>query len=458
MILAAGASLIIMNSPAPRAIVHTLNRAFPNEIVGPSETALLYRHKRIDLGEFVNLLESQGYDETQRTNIMMLLKQYMTIRELIALYRRGGIKEIGELYFEAEKLGWSESDVDGLLRISETIPSAGDVIRYAVREVYSPEIAEAFGQFEGLEEIMASAADDIKAAGLPPDTFAKEWAAHWVLPAVNQGFEMLHRGIIPAKSTPDKPVSLERLMVALDVMPAWKDKLTAISYSPFTRVDVRRMHKIGVLSDEDIFEAYADVGFSPLVDGHDHVTVADAFLCDTCRHESKVGRMVDFTILYNLDPPEVEKTVTDKDRDLTKADIINGFRDGLLDDSDCIGALDLLGYGKDEIDYYMARVDYEQSKAELAESIRYLHDAFVKGIIDFGEVTDQLGMLDLPAKMTDYYLKVWEMERLSRTNKPTKSELFAFLRKGVIDETTWRAEMIGLGYPNRYIDWYAETV
>jgi len=60
--------------------------------------------------------------------------------------------------------------------------------------------------------------------------------------------------------------------------------------------------------------------------------------------------------------------------------------------------------------------------------------------------------------MTDYYLKVWDLEKIARTNKPTKSELMSFLRKEVIDERTWRVEMVGLGYPERYIDWYATTV
>ena len=60
--------------------------------------------------------------------------------------------------------------------------------------------------------------------------------------------------------------------------------------------------------------------------------------------------------------------------------------------------------------------------------------------------------------MTEYYLKVWDLEKIARTNKPTKAELLTFFRKDIIDKETWRSEMVGLGYPNRYIDWYAATV
>lgn len=50
------------------------------------------------------------------------------------------------------------------------------------------------------------------------------------------------------------------------------------------------------------------------------------------------------------------------------------------------------------------------------------------------------------------------MERIARTNKPTKAELMTFLRKKIIDMETFVEEMKGLGYPLRYIEWYQRTV
>ncbi|GAH70753.1 unnamed protein product, partial [marine sediment metagenome] len=79
-------------------------------------------------------------------------------------------------------------------------------------------------------------------------------------------------------------------------------------------------------------------------------------------------------------------------------------------------------------------------------------------VIDFNQVTEELGKLNLPAKMTEYYQRMWDLELRSRSNKPTKSELMAFLRKEVINRDTWHTEMQGLGYPERYISWYAETI
>ncbi|GAJ24805.1 unnamed protein product, partial [marine sediment metagenome] len=105
-------------------------------------------------------------------------------------------------------------------------------------------------------------------------------------------------------------------------------------------------------------------GFSPYAEDHEHETVAAAFACDTCRHESKAGRMLDFTLLYNAEPPQVEETATDvvkaKERDLTKSDILTGLRDGLLKEDEVTTALTTLGYDEDEVGYYLARVDFQK--------------------------------------------------------------------------------------------------
>ncbi|GAH99798.1 unnamed protein product, partial [marine sediment metagenome] len=102
-----------------------------------------------------------------------------------------------------------------------------------------------------------------------------------------------------------------------------------------------------------------DVGFSPFAPECVHETVAAAFACEKCRHDSKVGHMLDFTILYNKEPPEVEKTVEDKERDRTKADILSGLADGLLVEGEATSLLSGLGYDSKDIAYYLTRVTFE---------------------------------------------------------------------------------------------------
>jgi len=478
-----GAGMMAMIPPAFRSLSYGMNWADPNLARDPSSLIAARLRGEISDEFFHYTMRVQGFCKAAADGLFSLTKRLQDGIELITLERRGEIKR--EAVDErAALVGWQPDEIKELYKLTEVIPSAGDIIRYAVREVYTPEIAKAFGQFNELgvtpgqidgvlsgaileptldpEGVLAKAESDIVAAGLPLRTFTKEWAAHWLLPSIMQGFEMLHRGVIPFKSTPETPLSLERLMIALDIMPAWRDPLKAISYAPYTRVDVRRMHKIGVLDDEAVFTAYADVGFSPFAPDCEHATVAEAFACEKCRYESKSGRMLEFTLLYNAEPPQAEETAADevkaKERDLTKSDILTGLRDGLLDEKEVTTALTTLGYDEAEVSYYLARVDFQKDADERDFTVSNLHAGYIKGVFSFGEVTDELGQLNLPAAMTDYYLKLWDLEKLARINKPTKAELMTFLRKEIIDKEIWHAEMVGLGYPNRYIDWYAATV
>ena len=417
------------------------------------QTNFMWKNQRFDVGTalqlrwrgviskqyYLNDLGALGIHDSRAEAIYELGKRLLEGFELIQLERRGKMNT-AEATIEAERVGIIPETYDRLKQITEVIPAANDIITFAVREVYSPEIAEAFGQFEGIDEVVEKAADDIKAIGMTKETFGKYWAAHWMLPSVGQGFEMLHRSVIPAISTETQPMGLDRLMTALDIMPAWRDKLTAISYNPFTRVDVRRMHKLEILSDKELVRAYMDLGYD----------------------EDKANKMKEFTIAYNAEPIEDEQSEKDKDeikeRDLTKTDLLSGYRDGLLNKNEVAISLAGLGYDNNEINYYISRVEYKQDQEEIDNYLRYYSDAYIHGVMDFNETTDKLGELNLPASRVERLFQIWDLEKMARSRKPTKSELMTFLRKKVIDKPTFISEMEGLDYPQKYIDWYLATV
>lgn len=437
---ASGASLITgILPPLGRDWTYVTNSVNPNMRYDVSTAIQLRYRDIIPQQDYVTYMRSQGLNEDRAREIFELGKQLLDGYQVIALERRGKIAG-NEVLTAIAKIGVEPTTYLKLKQVTEVIPAASDIISFAVREVYTPEIAEAFGQFDGLEEVVDKAAADIKAIGLTKETFAKYWAAHWMLPSVGQGFEMVHRDVIPAVSTTDEPLGLDRLMTALDIMPAWRDKLTAISYSPFTRVDVRRMHKLGILTDEDLVRAYMDLGFD----------------------QEKAEAMRDFTIVYNFRPPEIDQTAEDteraKQKDLTKADVLAGYRDGLLIYDEAKDVLWRLGYSEAETEFYLSREDYRRDSDEVDTQLKYYHDAYVYRVMDYNEVTDRLGGLNLPATRVERLFAVWDLEKLAKSRKPTKAELMTFLRKKVIDEPVFVDEMEGLGYPQKYIDWYLQTV
>lgn len=426
-------------SPVSRGMTHAANWVIRNETMGIGDAIEAMYRGDMTSDAFRNELRIQGLNSDRIDIIESIAHAMLNIMDNVTLYRRGHISK-DVLVEEGSKIKWTEDKIDRLLDITEVRPSATDIIAFAVREVYSPEIAEAFGQFEGTDEVYEKAKLDIEATGMTKETFSKYWAAHWMLPSVQQGYEMMHRRVIPAMSTPEQPLSLDRLMVALDIMPAWREPLTKISYNPYTRVDVRRMHKLGILSDDDLLSAYLDLGYD----------------------SEKAQGMVEFTLAYNAEPEASEETEKDKDkakeRDLTKSDVLYGYRSHLLSEAETLSSLYTLGYDSDEAAFYISKENFARDKDEDDAYLKYYHDAYVKGVLDYNTVKDKLGELNLTDERMTFLLNRWELDKMARVNKPTKAELLTFLRKKIIDQTTFVTEMMGDGYSQRYIDWYLQTV
>lgn len=402
----------------------------PNELLPPATLASLLRREKVGLGVFENQMMKQGFDSSTAQMIYADNERFMNAFEAIALWRRDGITET-ERDKRVVKAGWPEDHIDDLLRMTEVIPAASDIIRFAVREVYSPEIAERFGQFDGVGEVFRNAEKDIKAVGMTEDTFRNFWAAHWELPSLRQGFEMLHRQVI-------KPDDLDKLMEAVDVMPFWRDKLTAIAHNPYTRVDVRRMHKLGILSETEVTTAYKDLGYD----------------------DDKAKNMTRFTLEYNEAVPESESTSMDvevrKQKEATKASILKAFRNNIISGAEAEEFLNDLGYTVEAIELYIA-IELFAFEEEITDSkVSTIREAYVKRIYDLQKTVILLNELNLPARQTEMLLDRWIIEREARASHPSKAELFKFHKNKVISDLELRGELAGHGYNEKYINWYMQ--
>ncbi len=135
------------------------------------------------------------------------------------------------------KLGLSDTQIEALYTLSFHVPGVQDIIRYVVKEAYDEGTVAEFGQDN---EYPGSAEADARKAGVLPEQLKLEWRSHWDLPGVSQGYEMMHRGEI-------SPEQLARLLKARDVMPFWRDKLTAISWALPGRIETRMMALYGLI-------------------------------------------------------------------------------------------------------------------------------------------------------------------------------------------------------------------
>ena len=282
--------------------------SYPNQIPMLTELVDMYYKGSITKEEYIQTARENGFDNNYAEIYLDTGLLYLSAVDYVTLYRRGKIDK-SKLEQSLEKLHINKQTTHQLIDVTEYYPTPQDLIRFAVREVYTPDIASQYGLFEDFPQEFITEA---KKVGLEKSNAERFWAAHWELPSISMAFEMFHRRIINKNE-------LELLLRSLDVMPYWRERLTQMSYNPLTRVDVRRMHKIGVLSDEDVYNAYLDIGYSP----------------------ENAKRMQEFTILYNVD----------EENAVSKSNMDKAYKKSLITLEQYKSFLKEAGYGEQAINF-----------------------------------------------------------------------------------------------------------
>ena len=317
---------------------------------------------------------------------------------------------------ELRKTGIHPSYFDVYKTLAHPIPPVQDLITMAVREAFTPEIASRFGQYEGLPSEYVEAAAK---KGLTKEWAERYWAAHWTLPSIQQGFGMLHRGII-------NQADLSLLMRALDIMPFWRDKLIQLSYKPLTRVDVRRMHLLGTLDEGGVKQAYQDVGYN----------------------DRNASLMTDFTVRYN------RRSLAG----FTPRDALSAYINQFTEAGQTTAILRDIGVKGSEIPNMMRLAGYKRDWKYKTERIAAIGNLYKKGKYDYPAARSKLSQLGLSADTVKTQLEQWEPSaEAERSATFTNAQTLKLLTMGLIDETRARAELQLLGFDDERRDLLIES-
>ena len=405
-------------TPAQTKLLQRLGRDVPYQVLSPPDAAASQRRGFTSIDTSIEDIRSAGYTEEQADILINLDKLEITENQAVRLWLRGLTTE-GELNNQLRVLGYQIKDLPSVRELAHVLPPVQDLILMAVREVFTPEIAQRFGQFQDFPEAFVVEAAKV---GLTRKIALNYWAAHWALPSLTMGFEMLHRRVI----TDD---DIDLLMRAHDVMPFWRDKVKAISYRPFTRVDVRRMHKIGVLDDDQVLSAYLDLGYN----------------------QEKAKSYVEFTKLYNEFGLDLE---ADDTASLTRSQVEKYYAMGMLNGSEAFELLQTMGYGDDSANLILDAIDLKADLSLREEQKDVIIDKAISRIISFEQAQDELGALGLPSREIELASLEIEKGYGTKTKMPSKTDLDGFWNAGLITELEYRDAMDGLGYPKKWIDLY----
>lgn len=393
----------------------------PFNVLSPSDAIGAYRRTALDRGEAATNIRKGGFSERD-ANLMIDNSNIVPNPELVmAAWLREAIDDgvmEDALFQQGYSAGWRGVYAE-MVRI---IPPVQDLITMAVREAFTPDIAATFGQYDDFPEAFA---DWARKQGLSHEWAERYWAAHWSLPSAEQGFEMLHRGVI-------QPDELSKLLRALDVMPFWRDKLTQIAYYPYTRVDIRRMHKVGILDDAAVLKAHKDLGYD----------------------QEHAQNLTDFVIKLNSKKPAEDDAELGK---LTRGTILGFYRDGLLARERAHQLLVTAGATSEGAELYLEDVDLDVERTNRGQEVTLAVDMFTAGILTFEEATDrlnQLGLATLEVKnATD------KLVRASKaiTKLPSLADGTKFFVKGLITKDDYTDLLRRLGYAAKWVAAYVKV-
>lgn len=336
--------------------------------------------------------------------------------DLVAFHLRRE-NDLRDLPDDLTKIGIHPDFQDVYRTLADRIPPLSDIITMAVREAFSPAVAARFGQYEDFPREFGRYA---AMQGLSEEWAERYWAAHWGLPSITQGFEMLHRGIIDRGD-------LTMLLKAQDVMPYWRDKLIEMAYRPLTRVDVRRMYKLGVLNLTEVLEAFLNLGYD----------------------RKNAQNMTEFT----------EAQILEERAGLTTAEVIKAYVDRLITKPETIELLVILGVDPEHAVYLADTEDVKREWFLTNNKIKAIRNLYKRGEYDENKARAELLKLNQPTEQVDVLMEQWWYEKKEDGGPTwTKAETFRFHKAGLIPKDRVKQELYAMGYDDEHVNIYMDTI
>lgn len=378
-------------------------------------------------------------------------QSFPTVDEAIEMYRLKVIDKRLAGYLLEQNGFYDPGLRESLFYKQYEIPGASDLIRFAVRDAFSPEIVTAFGyQNEFPAEILPwmekqgygqdigivrPAGVDVNGNPLPAgratwsDLF---WWSHWELPSPTQAYEMYFRLYRESDygPSPESTISneftfrdLQLLLKTADYTPYWRERLATIARPPLTRVDVRRMYNLDLLDDAAVYHAYRANGYDD--------RNAKALLAFTQVEKRKY--------LYN------KLGVSAKEQ------FIELFKLGLMNEDELRLKLhDILPENRD-VNIVVNKAKLSMQMDSVKKTLKRIKDGFFLGLISEDMLPNALIQSGIKIERVPDMVKKWSDEREYQRKSTSVRELAKAYKEGIISESDFESRLFNLGYPGSQV-------
>lgn len=415
--VALGTLATVMNvfPPFQRWLMYTSNNIMANAI--PAEADLIRARYLGDVTpeQFSADMKRWGYASDYAELMFTNARSLPGLDDLVVLHWRGHISQ-SDLETRAGQLGFEPEIVDLYQKRREFYPGPADLVSFQAREVFEEDAVRRYGLDAEFEKLDLSA---FHKAGMSDEQIRWYWRAHWQHPSWTQVQEFLHRG----KMTEEEVEEWFRLV---EIPPFWRQKFIETSYNPYTRVDARRMLNLGVIDRGEVKRNYLDQGYN----------------------EEKAENM---TLLAEALQAGGDET---GGKDLTRAVLTKGYRQGMMTGKAFEKALKATGYDRQEAGFLRSLEDEDEYQDALKEQIGLIIDRLVRGDIDEVEAANLLATYGLPDEKITTILNRATQRKENLIAMPAKSDVKNWLKHEVITEEEAREILAFLQYPSRYIDFF----
>ena len=369
----------------------------------PEQALYLYKLGELDEEEFRTQLQQNLLDIGLTEKFKKLATNLLSDTDIRDSYLRG-LMSSDELIEYLKKKGYTDEDIGRLISLFWIIPSPSDLITMAVREAFNE---EAIQKFNLLEEFPQEFKEWAEKQGLSEYWAKKYWVAHWRLPSLTEGFEMFHRRVIDRDT-------LKALLKYADYPEFWRDKLIQISYNPLTRVDIRRAYDLSLLSTQEVYEAYLDLGYSP----------------------ENAQKLTEIAI----------NEVITEERNKLRTELIESYELGYITLEELREYLTQLKYPEPVVEILVSYAEYRKHNNYVKTLIRGIERQFVRGDISETEAENRLANLGIEPRDIVMYIDKWTAKKIDKEKTLTKEDIKQLYHKRVINREQAFEKLIRLGY------------
>jgi len=404
-------------------------------LVSLADLVTAYYKEDIDLKTLYNKGTRLGYTDSEVLLYMQSQRSMLPPNVLLdSLWR--GIIDRKTYYGKMHGNGYTDSNADLYEESQLFLPSHEDLIRFQVRDVYNETIVEKYGYDE---EFPSNILPDAHKIGMSEPVMRNYWKAHWQLPSPTMVYDMVQRlnpevlailgekykkmGLDPGNL--ETTIETLKEMLKIDDYPKyWRDRMAAISYTPITRVDLRRIYQLGLCDDDFVKATLMERGY----------TSEDAAL------------MLEFYKTLKLG----------KDKQLSEKNLFDSYNYGIITKSEITQKLHDIGYDDYEVELKLEVNKRLLADKDLKEDIKVWKLDFTRGQLSEEQVKLKLTQHSVPDAKANIILNQFRAAKTKAEKLPPLTDMHKFYTKKLLDETGYRTALAEHHIPERYIELYVQ--